>query len=203
MPRSYAAPTLYRSDVPRALIVVDVQRDFCEGGRLAVPGGSATAARISAHIESHPDAYAVVVATRDWHVDPGSHFAREGTEPDMSETWPVHCVAGSEGAGWHPHLKLPEGALVVSKGEQAAAFSGFEGRTEDGRTLTDVLHEHRVDSVDVTGIATSFCVRATALDAAAAGFDTRVLAGLTADVDASVTPATFEELARAGVDVSE
>jgi nicotinamidase/pyrazinamidase len=189
--------------VRRALIVVDVQKDFCEGGSLAVGGGAATAARISAHIESHRDAYAVVVATRDWHVDPGSHFAPEGTAPDFRETWPAHCVAGTGGSGWHPHLKLPADAVIVSKGAHAAAFSGFEGRTEDGRTLTDVLHERRVDSVDVTGIATSFCVRATALDSASAGFDTRVLAGLTADVDPEVTPRTFNELAEAGVAVSD
>lgn len=189
--------------MPRALIVVDVQRDFCEGGSLAVTGGTATAARITGHIETHHDAYDLIVATRDWHVDPGRHFAPEGEAPDFAETWPPHCVVGTEGADWHPHLRLPDGTVVVSKGEGAAAFSGFEGHTDDGETLVDVLRSHGIDSVDVAGIATSFCVRATALDAAAAGFATRLLAGLTADVNPDDTPRTLEELAGAGLEVTD
>ncbi len=189
--------------MPRALIVVDVQNDFCEGGSLAVPGGAATAARISAHIEAHPTAYALVVASRDWHIEPGPHFAPVGEMPDFDETWPVHCVAGSEGAEWHQHLRLPDDSVVVSKGAHEAAFSGFEGRTDDGETLADLLRERGVDSVDVVGIATSYCVRATALDAVAAGFATRVLPGLTADVDPDTTPATLDELTRAGVEVTD
>jgi nicotinamidase/pyrazinamidase len=187
----------------RVLIVVDVQRDFCEGGSLAVPGGAATAARITGHIETHADAYDLVVATRDWHVDPGRHFVAEGDTPDYAESWPRHCVAGSEGAEWHPHLRLPDGAVVVSKGERSGAFSGFEGRTSTGEPLYGLLRAGGIDAVDVAGIATSFCVRATALDAVAGGFETRVLAGLTADIDAEVTPATLEELAEAGVEITD
>lgn len=187
----------------RALIVVDVQRDFCEGGSLAVTGGGATAARITGHLETHSDAYALVVASRDWHIAPGSHFAAAGEAPDYVDTWPEHCVAGSEGAEWHPHLRLPEGTEVVFKGQGAASFSAFEGRTDGGESLGDLLRNHHIDSVDVVGIATSFCVRRTALDAAGEGFATRVLAGLTADVDPATTPRTLEELAAAGIEVTD
>lgn len=185
-----------------ALIVVDVQQDFCEGGNLAVPGGEAAAVAISDLIESARDAYTLVVATRDWHVDPGGHFAPEGTKPDFVDSWPVHCVAGTPGAEWHPDLRLPETAVVVSKGEHAAAYSGFEGVTSDGRSLKKVLRQEEVAGVDIVGIATSYCVKATALDAVKAGFSTRVLAPLTADVDSAVTPTTLEELARSGVKIA-
>lgn len=187
---------------PAGLIVVDVQRDFCEGGALGVDGGEAAAAGISDLIEAAGDAYAVVVATRDWHQDPGGHFARPGTEPDYVDSWPVHCVAGTEGAAWHPDLRLPPGAVIVSKGEHSGAYSGFEGHTETGEDLAGVLQAHDVRRVDIVGIATSYCVRATALDAVKAGFFTRVLAPLTADVDPAATPATMEELMRAGVRVA-
>jgi nicotinamidase/pyrazinamidase len=196
-------PEGYRSRVGRALIVVDVQRDFCEGGTLAVPGGGATAARISSFLEYHAGDYDLVVATRDWHVEPGSHFAAEGSTPDYVDTWPVHCVAGSEGASWHPHLQLPEGTVVVTKGESAAAFSGFEGHSDDGTGLAELLASSAVGAVDVVGIATSYCVRETALDAARAGFETRVLVGLTADVEGVDTTATFSVLDEAGVAVAD
>lgn len=187
----------------RALIVVDVQKDFCEGGRLAVAGGSATAGRISAFLASPSADYAVVVATRDWHIDPGPHFAPAGAEPDFHDTWPPHCVVGTEGADWSPALRLPESVVIVSKGQHQAAFSGFDGHSEAGDPLAAVLHRHRVTAVDIAGIATSFCVRATALDAVAAGFDTRLLTGLTADVDPGATPATLAELAAAGVEIAD
>lgn len=184
-----------------ALLVVDVQVDFCEGGSLAVGGGSAAAAGISDLIDAADGRYALIVATRDWHVDPGAHFAPAGAEPDYEKTWPPHCVAGTPGAGWHPDLRLPEDAVVVSKGERKAAFSGFEGRTADGRTLDEVLRAAGVDAVDVVGIATSYCVRATALDAIRSGYRTRVLAPLTADVDPAATLVTLDRLARKGVTV--
>lgn len=182
--------------------MVDVQRDFCEGGSLAVPGGEAAAATISDLIEAAGEAYTVIVATRDWHIDPGPHFAPEGQAPDYRETWPAHCVAGSAGAEFHPDLRLPDRTLVVSKGEHGAAYSGFEGHPPEGGDLASLLRDRDVDRVDVVGIATSFCVRATALDAARGGFTTRVLAPLTADVDAAGTPATLDELARAGVEIA-
>ncbi len=185
-----------------ALIVVDVQRDFCEGGSLAVPGGEAAAAGISDLIDAAGGAYDLVVATRDWHVDPGAHFAPSGSEPDFDKTWPRHCVAGTPGAEWHPDLRLPPEATVVSKGQRTGAFSGFEGRDEQGRTLTEVLRAADVGRVDLVGIATSYCVKATALDAVKAGFSTRVLAPLTADVDPAATPKTLERLRKAGVTIA-
>jgi nicotinamidase/pyrazinamidase len=185
-----------------ALIVVDVQRDFCEGGSLAVGGGEAAAVAISDLIESAGDAYSMIVATRDWHIDPGAHFASPGSLPDFSSTWPVHCVAGTPGAEWHQDLHLPQSTVVVSKGEHQAAYSGFEGKTGHGEALRDVLRGEDISAVDVVGIATSFCVKATALDAVKAGFRTRVLAPLTADVDAAATAATLDGLARAGVRIA-
>jgi nicotinamidase/pyrazinamidase len=185
-----------------AVIVVDVQRDFCEGGSLAVNGGEAAAAGISNLISAAGDAYALVVATRDWHLDPGAHFAAEGRPADFVTTWPVHCVVGTAGAQWHPDLHLPEEAVVISKGEHEAAFSGFEGHDGDGTPLSEVLAAHDIGSVDVAGIATSYCVKATALDAARFGFETRVLAPLTADVDAADTYSTLEELQKAGITVT-
>lgn len=187
----------------RALIVVDVQRDFCEGGSLAVTGGGATAARITEHIEAHSNAYDLVVASRDWHIDPGGHFAPEGEDPDFAETWPAHCVAGSDGAEWHAHLRLPADTEVISKGHRSPSFSAFEGVTDSGESLADILRDHHIETVDVVGIATSFCVKHTAMDAARAGFQTRVLAGLTADVDPDATPATLRDLAAAGVEVTD
>ena len=164
-----------------------------------MPGGEAAAIAISDLIDSARGAYSMVVATRDWHVDPGAHFAPPGTEPDFVDTWPVHCVAGTDGAEWHDELRLPASVLIVSKGEHTAAYSGFEGATDDGRSLETVLQEGGVTGVDVVGIATSYCVKATALDAVGRGLATRVLAPLTADVDAAVTPTTLAELERTGV----
>lgn len=185
-----------------ALIAVDVQRDFCEGGSLAVSGGDAVAAGISDLIDAAGTAYVLVVATRDWHLDPGSHFAQPGTAPDFVHTWPVHCLADSAGAAWNPDFRLPPDAVIISKGEHGAAFSGFEGHTGDGRSLMQVLRDDHVDRVDVVGIATSYCVRATALDAVKAGFATRVLAPLTADVDPAATHETLEALRRSGVAIA-
>lgn len=185
-----------------ALIVVDVQRDFCEGGSLAVVGGAALAERLQAVLCDDPR-WDLVVATRDWHHDPNGHFAPEGSVPDFRDSWPVHCVAGTQGAEFHPALGLPAGALIVSKGEFAAAFSGFDGHDPEGHTLAEVLAAHDVDQVDIAGIATSFCVRATALDARRAGLATRLLSGLCADVDPRTTPATLDELAAAGVEIVE
>jgi nicotinamidase/pyrazinamidase len=179
----------------RALIVVDVQNDFCEGGSLAVAGGAAVAAAITAHIPSA--GYAHVVATRDHHVDPGSHFAEH---PDFLETWPAHCVVGTGGVELHPALDRAPLEAVFDKGEFAAAYSGFEGAA-DGVPLADWLREHGVDAVDVVGIATDHCVRATALDAVGHGFATRVLLPLTAGVDPSTTDAALDQLRIAGVEL--
>ena len=179
----------------RALLVVDVQNDFCEGGSLAVAGGAAVAAAISEHVRS--GGYAHVVATRDHHVDPGGHFAEQ---PDYLDTWPAHCVAGTDGAELHPALDRGPLEAVFDKGEHAAAYSGFEG-VSGGVPLADWLRAHGVDAVDVVGIATDHCVRATALDAVANGFATRVLLHLTAGVAEASTEAALEQLRTAGVEL--
>lgn len=178
-----------------ALIVVDVQNDFCEGGSLAVTGGAAVAASIS----SLYGGYSHVVATRDYHVDPGPHFS---SSPDFVDTWPVHCLAGSPGASFHPSLDVAGIQAVFSKGAHAAAYSGFEGATPDGTALADWLRAHDVSAVDVVGIATDHCVRATALDAAAAGFRTRVLLDQTAGVAASTVDSALAQLRDAGVELT-
>jgi nicotinamidase/pyrazinamidase len=183
----------------RALIIVDVQNDFCEGGSLAVAGGAAVARSISSLLAAGEHGYAHVVATKDYHVDPGSHFA---AEPDYARSWPVHCVAGSPGAEFHPELATGPIEAVFRKGLHAAAYSGFEGVAEDGTPLADWLRAHGVAAVDVVGIATDYCVRATAADAAANGFSTRVLLGLTAGVAPGTTAEAITELHGTGVEVT-
>ncbi|MFE5481971.1 isochorismatase family protein [Streptomyces sp. NPDC056527] len=191
----------------RALIVVDVQNDFCEGGSLAVAGGADVAAAITDLVgETAGVAYRHVVATRDHHVDPGDHFAPAGREPDYVTSWPVHCVAGTEGVGFHPNFApaVASGAIeaVFDKGAYEAAYSGFEGRDENGRTLAEWLRERDVREVDVVGIATDHCVRATALDAAREGFEVQVLLDLTAGVAKETTERALEELRGAGVQLT-
>jgi len=180
----------------RALIVVDVQNDFCEGGSLAVAGGSAVAAAISAYLAASGDGYAHVVASRDYHIDPGDHFS---DRPDFAGTWPPHCVAGTRGAEFHPDLDTSRVEAVFSKGAHTAAYSGFEGADEAGTPLAAWLRERGVDALDVVGIATDYCVQATALDAAREGFATRVLLHLTAGVDPVTTGEAVAALRDAGV----
>ncbi len=188
----------------RALVIVDVQNDFCEGGSLAVSGGAAVAEGVSALVRDHGDRYAAVVATADWHHDPGPHWAAAGEEPDFLRTWPVHCRVGSGGEEFHPALAgaLEHVDAVFRKGEHSAAYSGFEGATDVAGTRVPLavwLRERGVTDVDVCGIATDYCVRATALDAVAAGFATTLLPELTAGVAPVSTAAALEELATAGV----
>ncbi|MFF8376926.1 isochorismatase family protein [Streptomyces sp. NPDC015661] len=191
----------------RALIVVDVQNDFCEGGSLAVTGGADVAAAITDLVgQTAGTSYRHVVATRDHHVDPGEHFAPAGEQPDYVSSWPVHCVAGTEGVGFHPNFApaVASGAIdaVFDKGAYAAAYSGFEGFDENGLTLAQWLRERDVTEVDVVGIATDHCVRATALDAAREGFRTHVLLDLTAGVAKETTDRALEELRTAGVELT-
>ncbi|MEU8549607.1 nicotinamidase [Streptomyces roseoverticillatus] len=187
----------------RALIIVDVQNDFCEGGSLAVAGGSDVAAAITDLVGEATAGYRHIVATRDHHIDPGAHFS---AEPDYETTWPPHCVAGTEGSGFHPNFApvVASGAIdaVFDKGAYAAAYSGFEGTDENGVSLADWLRERGVTEVDVVGIATDHCVRATALDAAREGFSTQVLLDLTAGVAPRTTERALEEMRDAGVELS-
>jgi nicotinamidase/pyrazinamidase len=179
-----------------ALIVVDVQNDFCEGGSLAVTGGARVASEVAALIAS--GTYATVVATRDHHVDPGSHFS---DTPDFVDSWPPHCVVGTPGEQFHPPLDPSLFDEIFYKGEFAAAYSGFEGSSAVGTGLAAWLRAAGIDDVDVCGIATDHCVRATALDAAREGFAVQVLTGLTAAVSTANLPAVHAEWAAAGVGV--
>ena len=191
------------ANLTRALILVDVQNDFCEGGSLAVVGGTEVARRISAHVLRHGDEYAAIVATADWHDDPGAHFAER---PDYVDSWPVHCRIGTDGALFHPAAEpaFEHVEAVFRKGRHEAAYSGFEGFTTEGDTrvaLADWLRDRAVEQVDVVGIATDHCVRATALDAAEEGFETTVLLNLTAGVARETTDAAVATMRAAEIEL--
>jgi len=187
----------------RALIVVDVQNDFCEGGSLPVTGGAQVAHDIGVLLHhwtrQDPEApdYDVVVATKDHHVDPGAHWARE---PDFVDSWPVHCRVGSDGEAFHPNLDPQPFDAIFLKGDHAAAYSGFEGSEAGGAALADWLRRHEVTDVDVCGLATDYCVRATALDAVTEGFGVRLLTDLCAGVAPETTSKALDQMQTAGVD---
>lgn len=188
----------------RALVIVDVQNDFCEGGSLAVAGGATVVAKINDLLagEASGEVYSHVVATQDHHIDPGSHFS---DHPDYVDSWPRHCVAGTFGADFHPDLEIGPIEAVFRKGEYAAAYSGFEGTLDgsgpDRVDLAGWLRARGVDAVDIVGIATDYCVRATALDAVRSGFATRVLVDLTAGVADGSTAEALEEMRTGGVEL--
>ena len=182
----------------RALLIVDVQNDFCEGGSLEVVGGQSVAHAISEYL-STPRGYEYVVATKDFHIDPGDHFSER---PDFAASWPRHCVVGTADADFHPEFDHSAVDAVFTKGRYAAAYSGFEGTDDDGTPLADWLRERGVDEVDIVGIATDYCVVATATDAVAAGFATRVLLDLTAGVAATTTAQAVDTMRAAGVAVA-
>jgi nicotinamidase/pyrazinamidase len=179
--------------VTTAVIVVDVQNDFCEGGSLAVAGGTDVARAVTARLTQ--GGYDHAVATRDHHIDPGAHFS---AHPDFVATWPAHCRVGTSGVELHPVLSTEHIEAIFDKGEYQAAYSGFEGAS-DGVPLADWLRARAVDTVEVVGIATDHCVRATALDAAAAGLTTTVRLDLTAGVAQSTVDSALRELQAAGV----
>lgn len=182
-----------------ALLVVDVQPTFCEGGALPVEGGNAVALRV-ADLLAGEHGYDLVVTTQDWHIEPGDHFS---DEPNFVDTWPPHGVAGTAEAELHPALNPVVNRIDarVRKGMHAAAYSGFEGVDDDGQTLDEVLAIAGVTDVDVVGLAFDHCVRATAVDAAANGYVTNVLDDLTASVAPETEAAARTQLAEAGVAV--
>ncbi len=205
----------------RALIIVDVQNDFCESGSLPVDGGADVAQSLSDHIDAHADHYDFIVATQDWHIDPGSHFSEE---PDFIDSWPVHCVADRPGAQFHPNLDTENIDAIFRKGQYEAAYSGFEGVLApedqvptgeqklgeadgtalipgDAVSLDDWLRDHEVDEVEVAGLAADYCVRATALDAVAAGYATGVLVEYTRAVHPERLAEVIGELEEAGVEI--
>ena len=188
----------------RALLIVDVQNDFCEGGSLEVVGGQSVARKITdflatPHGYGQIAGYDHIVATKDFHIDPGDHFS---SAPDFAASWPPHCVAGSAGAEFHPGFDDSVVEAVFTKGGYSAAYSGFEGTDEHGTALADWLRQRGVDEVDIVGIATDYCVLATAKDAVEAGFRTRVLLDLTAGVAAESSAKAVEEMRAAGVEVT-
>jgi nicotinamidase/pyrazinamidase len=203
----------------RALIIVDVQNDFCEGGTLAVEGGAAVAGAITEYVDANQQHFDHIVATQDWHIEPGSHFS---DDPDMVDSWPPHCRARTKGAELHEDLDPEYIQAYFRKGQYTAAYSGFEGVLapeddvpsgdlkagaavseaveEDAIGLDDWLQSHDVEEVVVVGIATDYCVKATALDAVQAGYATTVIADLTAGIAGDLTE-TFDEMEAAGVEV--
>ena len=204
----------------KALIIVDVQNDFCAGGALATDRGAKIAALISEYVEDNHHRYEAVVATQDWHIDPGAHFS---DTPDFVDSWPVHCVANTEGAEIHPNLDTDYIEAYFRKGRYEAAYSGFEGlqapeesvmtgEHEPGATLDDEgpktpladwLDEHEIQDVDIVGIATDYCVLATAKDAVDAGYETRVLIDLTAPVHENKLDEIIAEMEDEGITVKQ
>lgn len=187
----------------RALLIVDVQNDFTEGGALAVAGGDAVASAVSAHLAAHAGDYDVIIASRDWHDpdgDNGGHFA---AEPDFTDTWPAHCVAGTEGAEYDPLLVTDAVTHHVRKGQGKPAYSMFEGVTEEDETVAGILSARGVLTADVVGIATDHCVRASALDAIAHGVHVRILTDLIAGVGEESSEAALAELAHAGAELAD
>ena len=185
----------------RALFIIDVQNDFCEGGSLAVVGGAAVAAGITAYLEDHRNDYDFVIASRDWHdgdSDNGGHFATPPATPDFVESWPVHCVAGTLGAEYHSNLDVGFIDVHIEKGQGKPSYSIFEGTTPDGIALADLLADLEVDRIDVVGIATDYCVLASATDARDAGFAVRVIPELTAGVAAESTAAALVSMKESG-----
>jgi nicotinamidase/pyrazinamidase len=182
-----------------ALLIVDVQVDFVEGGSLGVPGGTQVAAMIARHVRHFKNEYQFVVASRDYHEDPADHFS---DHPDFITTWPPHCVVGTPGAAFVPAIQnlIREKyiQLVVIKGRHAAAYSAFEGQDPRGHLLLDILKENRIEHIDVCGIATDYCVRASALDARKDQFQVRVLVNLCAAVNEATGQQALDEMKAAG-----
>ncbi|HEY5223649.1 MAG TPA: isochorismatase family protein [Microbacteriaceae bacterium] len=188
----------------RALLIVDVQNDFTEGGALAVTGGAAVAGGVTALLAAHPELYGTVIASRDWHNpddDNGGHFATDAA-PDFATTWPPHCVAGTAGAQYHPALDDGRIDVHVRKGQGIPAYSAYEGTTDDGEELHALIERRGITEVDVVGIATDYCVRASALDAIAHGTRVRVLTDLIAGVAKETSAAALDELAQAGAELA-
>ena len=187
----------------RALFIIDVQNDFTEGGALGVEGGAAVASGITRYLAEHAADYATIFASRDWHDDDndnGGHFATDA-DPDFVDTWPAHCVAGTPGAEYHAGLDTAAVTFHVRKGQGKPAYSIFEGTTEAGESVHQLLTERGVTHVDVVGIATDYCVRASALDALEHGQHVRVLSDLVAGVAVESSAAALAELGHAGAEI--
>lgn len=189
----------------RALFIIDVQNDFTEGGALGVEGGAAVAAHVTEYLAEHGEGYDLIVASRDWHDpdhDNGGHFATD-VEPDFVTTWPEHCVAGTPGAEYHPALDTSRVHVHIRKGQGQPSYSLFEGTDDSGTSIGDLLTQHGITDVDVVGLATDYCVRASALDALEHGQHVRILRDLIAGVAAESSEAALAELGHAGAEIVE
>lgn len=184
-------------DALRALIIVDVQPTFCEGGSLGVEGANAVAERIADFVTDNADEYELIVTTQDWHINPGSHFS---SEPDFVDTWPVHAVAGTPEAELHEAIAALPFDVSVKKGEYAPAYSGFEGANPDGEKLEDILRDAQIQALDIAGIAESHCVKETALDGIKKGWPVRVFSDLTVPVSEELGVQARQEMDEAGID---
>lgn len=187
-----------------AVFIIDVQKDFCEGGALACEGGAAVAGKITTYLQENPGRYDFVIASRDWHTPDdanGGHFPPAGQEPDFVDTWPLHCLAAQSGAEYHENLDTSLIDIHIKKGQGAPGYSIFEGVTETGEKLTDLLPRLEITEVDVVGIATDYCVRASSLDALAQGLKVRVITSLTAGVASQSSEAAIDEMVDAGAQV--
>ena len=183
-----------------AIIVVDPQPDFFEGGPLPIQGATKTAERISEYLRDRGSDFAMTIVTQDWHLDPDGHWS---ANPDFVTSWPVHCSADTSGAEIHSSLNNQRWDAVIRKGQHSGAYSGFEGVSEDGSTLADVLSSANIDTVTIVGFATDHCVKATALDARALGLSVNVVLELCAGVDAQTTREAISEMVNAGVKIRE
>lgn len=188
----------------KALFVIDVQNDFCEGGPLACQGGAQVASNITQYLTAEKSTYDFVIASRDWHTpndSNGGHFPDTGQEPDFVNSWPLHCIAGEQGAEYHPNLDVSLIDLHIKKGQGQHGYSIFEGNTDSGESIQDLIRRLNISSVDVVGIATDYCVRASSLDAKNFGLDVRVITSLTAGVAAGSIDSAIDEMVDAGVSV--
>ena len=187
-----------------ALLVIDVQNDFCEGGALACQGGAQVAKRISEYLAQNPAKYDYVIASRDWHTpndSNGGHFPVSGQEPDFVNTWPLHCLAGELGSEYHSNLDSSLIDIHIKKGQGQHGYSIFEGTSDSGEKFEELLSRLDISNVDVVGIATDYCVRASSLDAKKHGLSVRVITSLTAGVSPKSTEAAIDEMVDAGISV--
>jgi nicotinamidase/pyrazinamidase len=186
----------------KALLLIDIQNDFCEGGALAVSGGAAVATKVSKYMAE--SSYDLVVASRDWHDadnNNSGHFAEPGTSPNYTNTWPIHCVANTPGAAYHPNLATDLIEVDIYKGQGQNGYSIFEGVTETGESFQQLLQARGISEVDVVGIATDHCVLASAMDSKKHGLKVRVISSLTAGVSATSTEAAIDQMVDNGIEV--
>lgn len=185
----------------KALIIVDEQNDFVEGGSLGVDGGLEVVNKTINFLKEHKNDYDLIVVTQDWHIDPGEHFSEN---PDYIDSWPVHCVAETEGAELVSELTETLENLdpvFIRKGQYIAAYSGFEGTDENGNNLETVLLDNSIGEVDIVGIAEDYCVNSTAIDANKLGFNTNVILDLTEAINSDNAELLRVELKNAGINL--